>query len=79
MLINEVCKVAILKLVTLNVKNALKPELKLPETLKELEMLTCVAITASLLLISIGWFSLMAPNVPAVEPTNLEVSTTNDV
>ena len=62
-----------------NAKNAQRKELKLPETLSELETYTIVACMGSLLLISIAWFLLKAPNVPAVEPTNQEVSTTNGV
>ena len=66
---------------TLNVKSALELEskqlTKLTQT--EPEMHIIAVITASLLLILTGWFYLKGPDAPAVEPTNLEVSTTNGV
>ena len=64
---------------TTNVKNAPKLASEKHGTLKELETYTIAALTASALLISIGWFYLRVPSVPAAEPTNQEVSTINGV
>ena len=62
-------------------KNALKPELKLIEKLIQIniEKLTCAAIMGSALLISIGWYFLKGPGVPAVAPLTPAESTTNGV
>ena len=66
---------------TLNVKNVQKKELNwlTQLTLTELETLTFGAITASLLILSMGWCLLKAPDAPAAVLQNLEESTTNGV
>ena len=65
--------------VTMNVKSVLKQGLRLPETQKDQETYTIAVITASLLLISIGWCLLKAPSAPAAVLQNLEENTTNGV
>jgi len=56
----------------MNVKSVLKKGLLLPETQSEIEIYTIGVLTASLLLISIGWCLLKAPSVPAAVLQNLE-------
>ena len=63
----------------MSVKNALKQGLRLPETQSDQEIYICSVVTASLLLLSIGWCLLKAPNAPAAVLQNLEESTTNGV
>ena len=68
-----------LEVATMNVKSVLKQGLRLPETQNEQEIYTISVITASLLLLSIGWCLLKAPSAPAAVLQNLEESTTNGV
>ena len=63
----------------MSVKNALKQGLRLPETQSDQEIYICSVVTASLLLLSIGWCLLKAPSAPAAVLQNLEESTTNGV
>ncbi len=68
-----------LDVATMNVKSVLKQGLKLPETQSEQEIYTCSVLTASLLILSMGWCLLKAPDVPAAVLQNLEESTINGV
>ncbi len=63
----------------MNVKSVLKQGLRLPETQSEQEIYTIGVLTASLLILSMGWCLIKAPDAPAAVLQNLEESTTNGV